>query len=201
MGKAGGAIAHGARVTVHATLVRVIEVRPGAKGSVSDLWKVWAPVPKGAPASGVFLGWRALRNGVRFWEGEEVGYTFTPKGPTIRAAVVSLSSTTNPVYVAADQLKVAPTPADDLVEAVQTLHAAASDLRHVARGGECDPRTLTAHADALLALASGDVPEVDFGNRAKSTEKSTAVYTLTDAGLDVVQHMGALPVRGGAAHG
>jgi hypothetical protein len=36
----------------------------------------------------------------------------------------------------------------------QTLHAAASDLRFVAGGGSCDPRTLLGHADALLALAA-----------------------------------------------
>jgi hypothetical protein len=37
---------------------------------------------------------------------------------------------------------------------VQTLHAAASDLRFVASGGTCDPRTLAEHADALLAIAA-----------------------------------------------
>ena len=33
-----------------------------------------------------------------------------------------------------------------------TLHAAASDLRFMASGGQCAPETLRAHADALLAL-------------------------------------------------
>ena len=36
---------------------------------------------------------------------------------------------------------------------IQTLHAAASDLRFVASGGECDPRTLAEHATELLAIA------------------------------------------------
>jgi hypothetical protein len=36
----------------------------------------------------------------------------------------------------------------------ETLHAAASDLRHIASGGTCAPETLRAHADALLASAA-----------------------------------------------
>ena len=39
-------------------------------------------------------------------------------------------------------------------EEAETLHAAASDLRHVANGGSCAPETLLAHADALLAQAT-----------------------------------------------
>ena len=37
-----------------------------------------------------------------------------------------------------------------------TLHAAASDLRFIASGGACEPQTLQAHAEALLALVEGE---------------------------------------------
>jgi hypothetical protein len=36
---------------------------------------------------------------------------------------------------------------------IEALHAAASDLLHLAHGGECDPRTLREHAGALYAVA------------------------------------------------
>jgi hypothetical protein len=41
-------------------------------------------------------------------------------------------------------------------EASPSLHAAASDLRHMANGGSCSTDTLNAHADALLDYASTD---------------------------------------------
>ena len=45
-------------------------------------------------------------------------------------------------------------PAGPSGEEAETLHAAASDLRHIANGGSCEPSTLLAHADALLAQAT-----------------------------------------------
>jgi sirohydrochlorin ferrochelatase len=41
-------------------------------------------------------------------------------------------------------------------EASPSLHAAASDLRHMANGGSCSTDTLNAHADALLDYARTD---------------------------------------------
>ena len=50
----------------------------------------------------------------------------------------------------------APAPSEQ--DIIDMLHAAASDLNHVANGGRCEPETLRAHAEALLAFAHARLP-------------------------------------------
>jgi hypothetical protein len=97
---------HGARVLVTATLCRAVERRKHHKTLLTQSWKVWQTIAMDEKP-GVFLGWRTLRNGVREWEGDEVGYVFFQR-ETVAAALVSLSRTLAPVYVPLDALHVAP---------------------------------------------------------------------------------------------
>ena len=97
---------HGDRVQFAATLHRVVERRPRAdKPTWHDTWKVWRRLPSATQQvrAGIFLGWRALRDGVRDWE-EEVGPTFKARGEPLRAALVSFSPHRKPVYVHADDV-------------------------------------------------------------------------------------------------
>ena len=62
-----------------------------------------------------------------------------------------------------------------------TLHAAASDLRFVANGGTCDPSTLNAHADALLALsAQGDEGARDTARLDWMQEQAASATAVMD---------------------
>lgn len=97
-------IKHGDRVVVFATLERITTHRQAPRSAVPRLttWKVWNRSDV-AMAPGLFLGWRALRDGTRHWE-DEAGSVFTPEGQTIRAALVSIDPRRNPVYVPCDAL-------------------------------------------------------------------------------------------------
>jgi hypothetical protein len=80
-------------------------------------------------------------------------------------------------------------PAAPTGEAAETLHAAASDLRHVANGGSCAPETLLAHADALLTTQATALAAL----RARVEEIERALHDLGDTlePLALVLAMGA----------
>lgn len=63
-------------------------------------WKVWAT--RGYAKEGVFLGYRTLSNGIRYYEADE-GYYFGPE-ERIKAALVYPGPHLNPVYVPLDAI-------------------------------------------------------------------------------------------------
>ncbi len=96
-------IQFGAMVQVSATLKRDVEYRPHSRvTSIRECWKVWQR-KDAKQRSAVFLGVRALRDGVRDWE-PEVGPTFLPHGPVIRAALVCFGPRSKPVYAPLDAI-------------------------------------------------------------------------------------------------
>lgn len=139
-------IEHGARVVVTARLLRQSENRKREMLPVKwERWKVWTAIPMKA-TGGIFLGWRTLREGTRHYEGEEVGWVFTPKGEPITAALVSLSPLLNPVYVPADEL------ADVSVSRVELVELVASEISD-AIAAHCGGVSVSAkqRADAVVS--------------------------------------------------
>jgi hypothetical protein len=95
-------IEHGGTVGFSSTLERKTESRPDATGRYPRTWKVWTAKAH-EPRTGIFLGWRTLRDGTRDWE--EGGPYFEAKGAPLAAALVSYSTTRKPVYVLAEALE------------------------------------------------------------------------------------------------
>lgn len=89
-------IEFGSRVKSNFKLVRKTEKAP----DYGDL-KTWAPTP--CEVSGIFLGYRTLSNGTRFYDCEE-GYSFQHRG-TVKAAVICPGPNRNSVYVPADSVE------------------------------------------------------------------------------------------------
>jgi hypothetical protein len=82
------ALTHGQRVAVNAKLQR-IRIYPR---------RDWQAYRFRFAKTGIFLGWRALRNGTVDHD-YEAGVTFSPTGPIVWAALVSLDTRRAPIYV------------------------------------------------------------------------------------------------------
>ena len=85
----------GQKVTFDRKLIRKTNRGEGRR------YKFWAEAPT-KHSSGIFLGFRSLKNGHTDWE--EYGWLFS-ETETIQAALVCCSVRENPIYVPAETLK------------------------------------------------------------------------------------------------
>jgi hypothetical protein len=63
-----------------------------------DVMRAWIPDGSAPEREGIIIGKRALANGTRSWEGEEVGYVFFPK-ERLTAYLIAYTMHNKPVPV------------------------------------------------------------------------------------------------------
>jgi len=89
---------HGDRVIVSASMRRVTGAKVGYQ-RYEKSWQVFGTRDR----HGIFLGWRTLANGVSEYGTFEEPTTFSAK-EHIKVALVSVSTTRNPIYVPLDKM-------------------------------------------------------------------------------------------------